>query len=438
MVELLDYTSAMSVLLCTPPWWTEGCVSKCVEKRYFGIFVPVGAILASILVFSFRYYRTKFTTTPVTTLGYQPVAADDEGDGNCDGEAGNFVPITTQVSLTRHVQWMEASALALDVAGGVVLITYGGDHGYGGRLLLSVFLFAFASLRLLSASHLALSSRSHSEALYCVQWICLLLMTHRRLVTEPGSLVFWIDLTQLGLFTALVSFHWTASRVPSIHHDGIRNADVDIEDLGTDEKASFLARLSFTWLDPLLWKAFRAGPLDPAVDLYPLNSNINAATVIPQFRIRGSVASSFLKKIYHFLKWDLLQQGAWAALTSVLVFVPPILIKLILEYLEVGSSSPSTGWLYILGLFAASIMASMSDCQCGWAGYKLGAKLRTVLFDQVYTKIMLRRMVGSSSPSNDADAAADTNFTSDGSILNFISGVCNTVSSFLLACVSCS
>lgn len=424
----------MSSLLCTPPWWTEGCVSKCVEKSYFGIFVPVGAILASILVFSFRYFRTKFTKTPVTTLGYQPVAADDEGDGNCDGEAGNFVPITTQVSLTRHVQWIEASALALHVAGGVALITYGGDHGYGGRLLLSIFLFALASFRVLSTSHLAQSTRSHSEALYCVHWICLLFMTHRRLVTEPGSLVFWVDLTQLGFFTALVIFHWTASRVPIIYHHGSWNAGVDVEDIGKDEKASFLARLSFTWLDPLLWKASRAGPLDPTVDLYPLNSNITAATVIPQFSVRAAATTSFLIKIYHFLKWDLLQQGAWAALNSVLVFVPPVLIKLILDYLAEGSNTTSTGWLYVLGLFAASITASMSDCQCGWAGYKLGAKLRTVLFDQVYTKIMLRRMVGSSSPPGDADAAADVNFTSDGSILNFISGVSN-ITSPVFSCV---
>lgn len=395
--------------------------------------MPAGAILASILIVSSCYFQTKQTSTTGTALGYQPVAAEDDGDDDHDEDTDDFLPITTRVHLTRRVQWMEVSVLALDIAGGVLSITYAGDRAHDGTLLLSLFLFTLASMRLLTASPLTRSLRSHSEALYCVQWICLFFITHRTLVTETGSFEFWLDLVRLGFFTTLVLFHWTASRVPIVHHHGNWDAAADGDDLGRDEKASSLARLSFTWLDSLLWKAFKAGPLDPDVDLYPLNRWITASAVIPQFLIRGAAAASFFKKIYHFLMWDLLQQGAWAALTSVLVFVPPVLIKLILEYLAEPGSAPSTGWLYVLGLFAASITASMSDCQCGWAGYKLGAKLRTVLFDQVYSKIMLRRMVGSSSPSgDDADAAATTNFTSDGSIFNFISGVRINTSFFLL------
>jgi hypothetical protein len=357
------------------------------------------------------------------------VAADDDEDPD------DVVPSTTQIHLTRHIQRMEAGALALDLAGGVVLIFYGVDLAPGGTLLLSAFLFTLVNVRLRGAVHLALSVRSHSETLYCVQWICLFFITHRALVTEAGKFEFCIILARLGLFTTLVLFHWTAPRVSSTSHGGSRAAGVDGDDLGRDERASFLARLFFSWLEPLLWKAFKSGPLDSTLDLYPLNRLISAAAVIPQFRIRGAAATKLLYKVYHFLKWDLLQQGAWAALTGVLVFVPPVLIKLILEYLAAGSANSSTAWLYVLGLFAANITASMSDCQCGWVGFKLGAKLRAVMFDQVYAKVMRRRMVGSPPPSGDADPASEIKFTSDGAIFNFVSGVRATLTVLVHACL---
>ncbi|KAG8168019.1 hypothetical protein KVR01_003708 [Diaporthe batatas] len=408
----------MSPFLCSPPGWTDGHVSKCIEESYLELVIPVGAILASTLVLGLYTFRQRHD--PVAARGYQPVAADDDDD---DDNPEDVVPSNPQVRLTRHIERMEAGILAVDLAGGAVLAFYGGELAPGGSLFLSAFLFTLVNARMWGASRLGLALRFHSEILYCVQWICLFPIAHKALVTDAGGIEFWALVGRLCLFKTLILFHWTAPHASYSGYSGNWAGDVDGDDLGRDERASFLAQLFFSWLEPLLWKAFKAGSLDSTVDLYPLNSRISAAAVVPEFRMRAAAAANFLWKVFHFLKWDLLRQGAWAALTGVLVFVPPVLIKLILEYLAAGRVNPSTAWLYVLGLFSANITASMSDCQCGWVGFKLGAKLRTVLFDQVYGKVMRRRMVGSSSSSGGADSAPGTKFTSDGAIFNFVSGL---------------
>jgi hypothetical protein len=67
-------------------------------------------------------------------------------------------------------------------------------------------------------------------------------------------------------------------------------------------------------------------------DLYELNHNHKSEVLAPQFS--SIVNAPMLSRLFGFFKYDLLRQGGWATVNSVAVFVPPILIRFIIEYLE--------------------------------------------------------------------------------------------------------
>lgn len=394
----------MNALLCPRPWWTGDRVSAYVEKSYLELFVPLSAVLSSILFIAFHIYRRNRASH---THGFLLVAPDDNDDEtyrtSADQELG------PKVMLTMPARRLEISALVLDIGSCALLSYRAGDRVPGATLFLSIYLLALAAIRI-KVSKLRNVLRPHSEVLYCAQWVCLFFLAHTAWVVSPDDPGLWLSLIRLGLFSSLVLVQWTSPRQPE-------------HGPSPEETVSFLSRLLFAWIEPLLWEAFRCGPLNASrvEHSYPLNHRLASTISAANFRARTS-ATAYVWRIYHFLKKDLLKQGLWSALTGVLVFVPPMLIKLLLDYLESTTIKASTAWLYVLALVAASITAGIADCQCGWTGYIISSKLRAVLLDEVYSKIMRRRMVKPVSSSETQPVAA-MNSVSDGAIYNFVSGV---------------
>lgn len=417
--------SAMAAFLCSTRWWTDGHVSTCVETSYLSLFIPLTATLASLVhicFWNFCHWKNK-----TRNHSYVPVPIDEDNEDNQSfntpyTEAEPWQAPQCSTTVSWRLQILEALFLSADIVISTVTSTNSGHW----TLLSSVYLLIIVAIRLLrrGGSELCITLRCHTEALYCVQWLCIALVAHATLV-GPGEThrsPLWTVSLRLGLFTGLILFHLTASRALSTQQDAW-NENGGLESLGGEETASFLSRLFFSWLDPLLWKAFRAGPLE-TIDLYPLSHLLVSAITTRDFHASASRSLSMVRRAYGFLHRDLLRQGMWAALTSVLVFAPPYLIKLILEYLESPSDTKtSTAWLYVLGLFMSSALAGIAESQCGWVGYIISAKLRAVLMEQIYGKVLRRRMVRSTQ-SSDKSSIAESQYMSDGAIFNFISGVC--------------
>ncbi|KUI70372.1 ATP-dependent bile acid permease [Cytospora mali] len=402
----------MSSPLCPFPWWNDGRVSTCVERGYLGLLIPLTAGLVSIFLAWFRCVRLRNHQS--RPQGFEALASKDEDDD--DGSPVAPVIRQTITTIPWRVEILEAASLVADLIIGVILLIRGSERAPFGSLLLSLGLLVLFLSRHRD-NELRNTLQSQSEGLYCVQWICIFITAHAALVDQFGEFTCIAILLRLAFYTGLVLIHWTASRAPLTQPSGEWAENIDELPLGRDETASKLSRLLFSWVDYLLWKAYRTGPLETA-DLYPLNRFLASTTITPNFRARMSPTVPMLLQIFHFLKRDLLRQGVWAAATGVLVFVPPMLIKLILEYLESPNDiTASTAWLYIFGLLLSTLVAGIADGQCGWVGYIISTKLRAVLLDQIYTKVMRRRMV----QSVDGEADAETQYTSDGAIYNFVS-----------------
>ncbi|PHH80441.1 hypothetical protein CDD82_1740 [Ophiocordyceps australis] len=99
--------------------------------------------------------------------------------------------------------------------------------------------------------------------------------------------------------------------------------------------------------------------------------------------------SSLLAALLRYVSRDLLRQGAWAALASLLLFVPALILHAIL----VGIESPETmrtnrAWLLITSLFFSGLVSAIANTQCQWTGSKIYARLNGLLTGDIYAKML--------------------------------------------------
>lgn len=402
----------MSPLLCPWPWWRDGRFSICFAKLFFGFFIPLGSLVASFLIiclYLLGFWRHKPRIQH--SLGHSARNDEDELSGLAYAQQ-------CIVTISTPLQILEAVSLVADIITETDLEGRGDTQAIFGSLLLSVYLVGLLGARR-AFPQLRSTLRSHSEILYGVQCVLTiaLLQTSYSNRTDIASLSLWL---RLALFVVLITIHWSAPCLPSRR--------IDTSSLAKDETASLLSKLSFSWLNKVLWKAFRVGPLEGS-DLHALNRRLLSSVVTSAFRKRATPSSSMLWCMFRFLKTDLLRQGAWAAINSAFVFVPAMLIKSILEYLESPSlQSSRSAWPYVFGLLAASLVNGVSACQCDWVGNQIGCKVRAILLDRIYSKVLRRRLAGSSQAS-DEERNTDEQRTSDGAIYNFVSNDVQFISS---------
>ncbi|EED19134.1 multidrug resistance protein, putative [Talaromyces stipitatus ATCC 10500] len=280
----------------------------------------------------------------------------------------------------------------------------------------SIYLLLLALVRQTPYFEIVKVLQTHSATLYTVQWVCIGVTGHALIFEGHGQLLTIATLTRFGIFTALCLFHWTASRVPV---QASLNKKIPSSEPSREETASLISRLAFSWVNELVWRSFRA-TLE-ASDLYQLRQNQRSKVVSLRFHDIAATTIPLLRRLYRFLKYDLLRQGGWAAVNSVAVFIPPVLIKLILECIESPDRMAlSTAWLCIGGLLVAGIIAGIADCQCDWIGHQMAAKLRTILINEIYEKVLRKRMTRQQSESQSSSTSED-HHASDGNIFNLMS-----------------
>ena len=406
-------------LFCPLPWWQDGRPSACVTTGCLRTLIPLVSCLVSIALLSLRICNTGRRRR--RSHAFEQSRHPSFRDLRRTAEVPHY-----HTAIPRPVQLLEAAAVLADAAITVVLLVRHEDAGVtAAEPLVSAYLFLLLVAR--DPTHdLGARLAPHSAALYAVQWFCTLLLAPAVVSRGPRGLPRTAVLVRLGLFTVLVVIHVAASRAPTRKRRPAPCSDDEdaAAPAGAEETASLLSRLTFSWVNALLWKAFRAGPLEVA-DLYPLDPGKASAVVIGVFHRRTAPGASLLWRLLVFLRGEVLRQGAWAALSSVVVFVPPMLMRLILEYLGAPSSiGRSTAWLCVGGMLVSSLVAGVADCQCGWVGSNISARARTVLLGRLYEKVLRRRMVRSpgTSECETADGEGKSAHATDGAILNFVSG----------------
>lgn len=392
---------------------TDGRALACIQNGCLGDLILLATCLISLFLFSLSHLCHQ--QHQYRHLGFSL------GPSSVEEVLDTSVPEPYITTISPLIAILEALGLLSDVIIGIVCMLHGGAPQDCPLAFASVLFSVYLLLLLAGRSYSnEFCLQSHSVGLYAVRWLCTAFIVPAMFVEQSGLLTYTAILARLAIFTTLCLFHCIAPRAPTqiSYRDDVLSSKP-----GRDEKASLLSRLTFFWINGLVWKAFRRS-LD-ASDLYQLNRNQTSAVLAPRFRATTAATLPLLWRIYHFFKYDYLKQVVWAALTSVAVFIPPMLMRLILQYLESQNEmARSTAWLCVSGLLTSGLLAGIADCQCNWLGRKIGAKLRTILITEIYAKVLrksiARPLQAELEPQSDKKANTEGQ-ASHGNILNLIS-----------------
>ncbi|KAH8595942.1 P-loop containing nucleoside triphosphate hydrolase protein [Bisporella sp. PMI_857] len=408
--------------LCSTPLWRDGRFSDCFQGVYLSGIIPLTASLTSLVVLLVSHLYATFQRRLKNGYKFEPLAASgDETDTAKEVSTAQAV-----IRISSRTTVLEIILLIVDI--GISLSLYIHNRIIH-RQPLSLPLVVFSSYLLLlvlvrkwtatRSAHVYSSLRVHTTTLYSIQWLNAVALFYTAIVTRFGSEIFWnLSISiHLILFTILCLIHLLAPRSP------LFQGTDQPPNLGRDETASLLSQLTYFWVDSLIWKAY--GRTLEASDLYPLSRDRIAAVVIAKFRAVTDPTHPLLWRLFNFIKFELCKQFAWAFLESFMVFMPALLIRLLLTELEhPGTMIRSTAWLCVGGLFVAGLLTSLGQTQTEWTGRKISTRVRTVLSNDIYAKVLRKQMARSPqiTPGTITTEGKNPKYASDGSILNLMSG----------------
>lgn len=98
-------------------------------------------------------------------------------------------------------------------------------------------------------------------------------------------------------------------------------------------------------------------------------------------------------RLLKYFRPILLLQAAWAAFSSLFTFMPTLLLKAILEYVERPDDTPANAaWLYVVLLFVAGCIMAICDGQALWLGRRLWVRLHSIIVGEIYAKALRRKV----------------------------------------------
>ncbi|KAL4931668.1 putative ABC bile acid transporter [Aspergillus undulatus] len=400
---------------CAGPIWAVDDLSRCFQRRYLQEILPLTACaLSLVLILTHVAYHYVFSRK---SFSYELLPSDDAGGAQhtrgADDLADESDPMLVKAARLElpHFELdrprgeiafvaLEAAALIGQVIAFVLVLT-SDAWGYDGRLPAVARLISWSYLLFLVLVRLLFSVRqlqplarlwNHTTALYGLQWLCTVCV-FRSSVIYPMSrrtMTFSAIEFSLSSFLLLLSVSTRRGNKPVLvpHEEGLEPARHPV--------ASLLSLATFSWLDPLIFKGYRQSL--ELEDVWNLTASQKASTVLEDFRCR-QYRGPLVVKLLRYFAGTILIQGLWTIFSNLFTYIPTLLLKAILEYVEdPRSTTPNAAWLYAVLLFVSAATQGVADGQSLWIGRRMGVKLRAIIIGEIYAKA-LRRKAG---PSVDA------------------------------------
>jgi ABC-type multidrug transport system fused ATPase/permease subunit len=230
---------------------------------------------------------------------------------------------------------------------------------------------------------------NHSTWLYLAQWLCQVWIFRSVLIHPTHRLERNASIATFVITTILVIIVLTARKGNKgvlLEYEG------DVEP-SREPLASVLSSLTYAWVDSIVWRGYKK-PLELS-DIWNLALQDKAEIVLAQFRQVQKTHSLAIRLLLYF-KTPVLVQGAWCMLASVFMFLPTMLLKAILEYLEdTKSVSINAAWLYVVLLFFTGAVQAVGDGQGLWIGRRVCIQIRAIIVGELYSKTLRRRAAAS-------------------------------------------
>ena len=226
---------------------------------------------------------------------------------------------------------------------------------------------------------------NQTAMLYGIQWLCTVLVFRSATVHPWPEDAQRLTITNFTLGTVLLLIALCSRK-------GNKPVVLDYEgDLKPSREplASLFSIATFSWVDPIVWHGYKK--TYELADVWNLASKDKATAVLADYRQMRKTS----KLVWHLLRYfkrGLLIQGAWAICSGFLTFVPTLLLKAILEYVENPDAIPrNAAWFYVVLLACSSIAEGVTSGQGLWVGRKICIRLRAIIVGEIYAKALRRK-----------------------------------------------
>ncbi|KAI1263665.1 hypothetical protein F5Y18DRAFT_393793 [Xylariaceae sp. FL1019] len=410
----------MSFASCSWPIWQVDDFSTCFQSDYLQILLPLIILGLSILHLSAQtiHHKVKIKQsdgydqvpehlnhTDIPPDEEDPLATGDDEDLSIAGNGGgrlSLVKTTTKGSIVQAdnppaqnliVVVEEASICGLVAANVVALVT--DTYDGRGRFAAIVGMVIWAYVLILTTLRLFLGNTKwrvprlwyHTATIYGLQWLFALILFRSVLIRASSRLTQILVIVEFALTTLLFGIALTTRK---------GNKTVILEWEGNMEPsreplASIFSLATFGWVDPILYSGYKE-PLE-IEKVWNLMPRDKAAAVLSNYRQVKKTSSLAFHLVKHF-KVMLVAQFVWAIFGGLFVFVPTLLLRAILEYVETPTIAPlNVLWLYVILLPVADIARSVADNQALWIGRKICIRIRSIIIGEIYAKALRRKAV---------------------------------------------
>ncbi|CCE65361.1 hypothetical protein TPHA_0K02310 [Tetrapisispora phaffii CBS 4417] len=152
--------------------------------------------------------------------------------------------------------------------------------------------------------------------------------------------------------------------------------------------SSLISLISFTWLSPLILMSIRSTLDSNEVwDLIKDDYSLNVIKHFQRFKINHFKDKSFSFQFLTFF-WKLISiQIIWAVFSSIFSFIPTILLKKILEFVE--NPEPERyqiAWLYVSSMLLSKVIVAICQGQIAFVGRRISIRMRSIIISAIYEK----------------------------------------------------
>mmetsp|Transcript_7000 Transcript_7000/g.8876 ORF Transcript_7000/g.8876 Transcript_7000/m.8876 type:complete len:1644 (+) Transcript_7000:14-4945(+) len=422
------------------PFWVFDDITRCSRDNYLDFGLPLILLVASSLVLVIKstnsiLKRNKSVklqgeeTRPLLSTSNAYGTIEDEEprkdaikkahfdlsrltDTNEDGSPHGHIQEVYKNALERYRVSLEYLLVALQF--GVALSSFfvkdlrkeWKDTPYVPvtKALFWAYLFILCTIRTMNLKRVTIRLPNlwvHSTTLYFFNFFPSILIFRSVLIGHiKNKTVRTFYITEFVIASVLLILNFTASigDKPSklyVTTDGVKPSPETV--------SSILSFTTYSWLDKMVFQAYK-NPLEMN-DIWSLRRDDYALLVLQSFEASKSTAKFAIKLFSHF-KYLFAAQAFWAVVGSVTVFIPSLLLKRILEYVEDPVSTPKNlAWtLVCLMPFIKMLDSIASGCSL-FLGRRVCLRMKAILIGEIYAKALRRKITVSEVSKKDADLA---------------------------------
>ncbi|SCU78640.1 LAFA_0A07668g1_1 [Lachancea sp. 'fantastica'] len=471
---------------CTP--WVYDDITACHRVWIVGFYVPLVLIAASVAYTGYKVVKNSRRTHEKPNYAselaldgddeHKPLLADNNGasyqarggDGNNDsqpakntlkedhfsiekikltdaqGKPHGIVQVVRRGFIEKTRVILEFLACVAQLAiHAFVWARFAGDSSefplgaIVARTVLWAWLVAVVVLRLANINQQVQWISKYPGNLWTVSFVSYMILFATQVLPLRSYLIGHIDdrvaqqytLSQFYLNLALFLLLFTAKIGNNYAY--LYRTDADITP-SIEPVTSIFSFITWSWLDGFIWEANKQSI--KIKDIWGLMLEDYSLFVLKKYKnsIKNKNRSFSHNLFWFFLKY-LGLQGFWACFDSVLSFVPTLLLKRILEYVDDQSTAPKhLAWFYVCAMFFCRIAVAICQSQALFLGRRVCIRMKAIIISEIYSKALRRKVSpNTSKPSTDevdpqalnskenVDADEESSTANLGAIINLMS-----------------